>query len=71
MDGGLIVIQSEKQLQDFNANGCLVVHSCSVFSYAVVMQCCYGDELSSCCVGGLRLKCTFFRLDKKLKIGLK
>ena len=67
----LIVIQSEKQLQDFNANGCLAVHSRLVFSYAVVMPCCYGDELSSCCTGGLRSKCcVFFRLDKKLQIGL-
>ena len=65
----LIVIQSEKQLQDFNANGCHVAHRCLVFSYAVVLQCCY--ELSSCCVGGLRSKCCrFFRLDEKLKIGL-
>lgn len=36
----LIVIQCEKQLQDFNANGCLVAYGFLVFSYAVVMQCC-------------------------------
>lgn len=67
----LIVIQCEKQLQDFNANGCHVAYSCLVFNYAVVMQCFYGDELSHCCVGGLLSEsCIFFRLDEKLKIGL-
>lgn len=49
----LIVIQCEKRLQDFNANGRLAACCCWVFSYAVVMKCCYGDELSACCVGGL------------------